>query len=423
MKIALMTNNYKPFVGGVPISVERLADSLRKAGHSVTVFAPSYKEQQDEEGVFRYGTLCNHFMGGIVLPNPFDIRIDKCFKQEHFDIIHVHHPMMIGRTAVYLSHKYNIPLVFTYHTRYEEYLSYIKPVRWMEGIEGSNRRMMGPLAGKALYFIKECAVPLYLKAFLKHCGHVFAPTEGMLEYLENTCGMEKGLLTILPTGLPESCYMKKEDVNESIREKYNLGDNLLLLSVSRMSHEKNVEFLIESLVLFKQKLTERGKSFTMLFVGDGPEKANYEERCKSLGLDEVHFVGAVPNQNIYEYYAEADAFLFASKTETQGIVLLESFAQGTPVYAVKASGVNDLVRDGINGRLFDEDTEDFAEGLTELLDSDTRIKLGAGAAVCAEAYTEETVAERAVSVYTYTEKNFVRKGAYHGKVLYSGSGR
>ena len=113
MRIALMTNNYKPFMGGVPISIERLKNGLEALGHQVTVFAPTYEEQVEEENVFRYATCMKKFIGGIVLPNPFDKRIEEEFKKRNFDIIHVHHPMLIGRTAVYLSRKYNIPLTFT----------------------------------------------------------------------------------------------------------------------------------------------------------------------------------------------------------------------------------------------------------------------------------------------------------------------
>ena len=122
MKIALMTNNYKPFMGGVPISIERLKKGLEVLGHQVTVFAPTYEEQVEEENVFRYATCMRKFIGGIVLPNPFDRRIEEEFQKHDFDIIHVHHPMLIGRTAVYLSRKYNVPLAFTYHTRYEQYV-------------------------------------------------------------------------------------------------------------------------------------------------------------------------------------------------------------------------------------------------------------------------------------------------------------
>lgn len=160
MKIALMTNNYKPFVGGVSISIERLKGELERLGHQVTVFAPTYENQEEEPGVFRYATLRKDIMGGIVLPNPFDRRIEQEFKKQKFDIIHVHHPMLIGQTAVHLAKKYHIPLVFTYHTRYEQYLCYVKPIQLLEKRALKGKRLSRML----LSYIQEKIVPSYLRS-------------------------------------------------------------------------------------------------------------------------------------------------------------------------------------------------------------------------------------------------------------------
>lgn len=125
MKIAMMTNNYKPFIGGVPVSIERLAEALRKEGHEVVIFAPMYPMQLLEKDVVRYNSLSRKMAGEMVIPNMFDSIIETKFREGKFDVIHVHHPMLIGNTAVYLSRKYKVPLVFTYHTRYEQYLHYV----------------------------------------------------------------------------------------------------------------------------------------------------------------------------------------------------------------------------------------------------------------------------------------------------------
>lgn len=345
MKIALMTNNYKPVVAGVPVSIERLARGLEEMGHEVTVFAPTYREaQEEEENVFRYSTCLNHFVGGIVLPNPYDFRIEKAFRENSFDIIHVHHPMLIGRMAVHLSRKYNIPLVFTYHTRYEQYVNY-----YTKGIVRMNKFM-----------------PHYLRGFMKHCDFVFAPTDGMRRYLTETCRILPEKTGVLPTGIEKANFDIDPEEGRRIRRKYGAVKIPLLLTVSRMASEKNVEFLLESLVQVKRNY---GRPFRMLMVGDGPDREALEKRSRELGLeDRVVFAGSVPNEETAAYFKAADGFLFASKTETQGIVVLEAFAGGAPVIAVRATGVEDLVEDGADGILTEEDTSEYAAKVAEFLE-------------------------------------------------------
>jgi len=370
-----MTNNYKPFMGGVPISIERLKNGLEALGHQVTVFAPTYEEQVEEENVFRYATCMKKFIGGIVLPNPFDKRIEEEFKKRNFDIIHVHHPMLIGRTAVYLSRKYNIPLTFTYHTRYEQYVECYTKSKLIEKL-----------------------TPLYLRAFLKHCHFVFAPTQGMKDYLVEVCKLYPERIGILPTGIEDANFQVQEEETAKIREQYQSQNMPLLITVSRMAQEKNVEFLLKSLALFKRRW---GKPFRMLMIGDGPDRETYERTAADLGLaEEIRFTGKIPNQEIAPYFAAADGFLFASKTETQGIVILEAFAGKTPVIAVEASGVKDIVKSGYNGILTEEDTEQFAGELASFLENgQIRKRMEVCAGQSALAYREEAVALRAVHYY------------------------
>ena len=378
MRIALMTNNYKPIMGGVPISIERLARGLEALGHEVTIFAPTYKEYSMEENVFRYATLMKRFIGGIVLPNPFDARIEQEFRKKSYDIIHVHHPMLIGRTAVRLSRKFHIPLVFTYHTRYEQYARcYTKGICRLDKV-----------------------MPLYLHTFLKHCSFVFAPTAGMDQYLTDICHVPRERTGILPTGIERENFQVNAEQAAQIRRLYSAEEMPLLLTVSRMAGEKNVAFLLESLARMK---TLYGKPFRMLFVGDGPDREALEKHSLQLGLREnVVFTGTIPNERISVYFKAADAFLFASKTETQGIVVLEAFAGGTPVIAVRASGVEDLVDDGTNGILTQEDTEEYASRVAEFLNGactyDTE-EMSKNAYQKATLYREEAVALKAVHYY------------------------
>ncbi len=500
MKIAMMTNNYKPFVGGVPVSIELLAKGLIAAGHEVTVFAPAIQSTTaDFDGgsniipgklpstvspsnpdgpssasgrdtpntrtaaqpcmnvcdgvpVFRYASLPYYFLGGAACPNPFDPRIEEEFRRGHYDIIHVHHPMLIGRTAVHLSHRYGVPLVFTYHTRYDQYLSNA----------GMFRRPDAPLAGRLLRLAQEKMVPLYLSFFLQNCSQVFAPTAGMKEYLTETCGFNPNRTAILPTGIEDSCFhadtaeIRKTLTQLFMNERYGVlfpsaatpksavsaistadtdastaapdalvGHDIsdagcgrtentphipLFLSVSRLSHEKNIPFLLRSAARFRAQYR---KPFRLAIIGDGPERAEYEALSHRLGLrQEVHFLGNIPHGELPPYYAAADAFLFASKTETQGIVILEAFAGGAPVIAVDASGVRDLVRDRVNGLLCAEDEEAFATNMNIFLDNPAlQEQMHRRALATAVDFREESVVKKAIRFYNKTISAYGQSGA------------
>lgn len=398
MRIALMTNNYKPFIAGVPISVERLANGLKALGHHVTVFAPTYEKQIEEEDVVRFGTWRKSCMGGIVLPNPTDSKIEEEFRKGNFDIIHVHHPMLIGQTAAFLSRKYHVPLTFTYHTRYEQYLTYFKGIRFLEKGAGSNSGRIAALERRMLCAIQEQMVPACLNLFLRHCHYVFAPTEGMKQYLEKACGFDGERIGVLPTGIEEEHFQITGEQKTAIREKYHAEKIPLFLSVSRMAHEKNVTFLLKSIAGLKVKY---GKPFRVLMVGDGPNLGEYQENCRKLGIEDiVVFTGKVPNGEIAPYYAAADAFLFASRTETQGIVVLEAFAGGAPVLALEATGVSDLVTDSENGLLCQEDMEIYTKNVLDfLMNRELREKLSQGAQKTALEFRQEAVAQKAVRLY------------------------
>lgn len=349
------------------------------------------EEGHSEENVFRYATCMKHFIGGIVLPNPFDIRIEKEFRRKSFDIIHVHHPMLIGRTAMHLSRKFHIPLVFTYHTRYEQYARcYTKGICRLDKI-----------------------MPLYLHRFLKHCNFVFAPTAGMQKYLTDICHVSQKKTGVLPTGLEQGNFNVSQETAAEVRRQYGAEHMPFLLTVSRMAGEKNVSFLLESLARVK---TLYGKPFRMLMVGDGPDREVLEERSRLLGLQEnLVFTGTISNERIGAYFKAADAFLFASKTETQGIVVLEAFAGATPVIAVKASGVEDLVDNGVNGILTGEDAQEYAAAVAGFLEdicssrdmgeirnpdrSPRYIQMSENALQKAVLYREEAVALKAVHYY------------------------
>lgn len=423
MRIAMFTNNYKPFVGGVPISIERLSKSLRELGHEVYIFAPSYDEtsyevnSDIEENVIRYKTIRNKKLkGGIVIPNMFDLEIEKCFRELNIDIIHVHHPMLVGNTAQYLSKKYNVPLIFTYHTRYEQYLHNIKAYEILE--RRQNKQTLSPLRkveGKVLTYTKEKFVPGYIKLFSNSCDLIIAPTGLIKDYLE-----EKGVkskITIMPTGLDESSFETDEVSSmaiKEIREKFKGDKKYLFCTVARLTKEKNLDFMINGLKRLKENI---GDNFKLMIIGKGPYKSTLEENINKLGLqNNVIFLNSIDNKVIANYYKASDLFLFSSKSETQGIVLLEAMAARVPVVAIEASGVIEVLRNGENGFMTQESTLEWSLRIQEILENETLFNnLKEGAYSTALRYGASHIAKEVEEIYKYlvyhkTSYSWYKKG-------------
>lgn len=378
MRIAMFTNNYKPYIGGVPISIEHLANALRSRGHQVYVFAPSYKQQKEEPYVIRYPSFPVTIAGAPV-PNILTKLFEKKIMELQIDLIHVHHPALIGNVALEIKRKLHIPIVFTYHTRYEEYLHYIAGLKKMEEYTGLLEK--------------------YLQYFCKRCDLLIAPTPGVQKYLR-----QKGYQTsieVLPTGIPVENFRIEKEKTERIRQHYRGNADYLFCTVSRIAKEKNLYFQLEGLACLKRLLKKSGKSFRHIMIGEGPEKENLMQHMQELGLtEEIILLGNVDNMEIKNYQAASDLFLFTSKSETQGIVLLEAMAASNPVVAVKASGVQDVIRDGENGSMTAEDSYQWAKKIIEILDSPKQMEvMRIGARQTAELYSEEMIAERAEYCY------------------------
>lgn len=401
MKIAMMTNSYKPYVAGVPISIERLAQGLRYLGHQVVIFAPGYEGQEEEPDVIRCSSLLQGVVCGFSVPNPLDPKIEREFRAGAFDLIHVHQPMVMGHTAQYLAGKYKVPLVLTYHTRYEEYLHYIG----LSGLRGF--------------------MPLYLKNYFRQCRLVFAPTPLVRDYLE---GIQRCVpVSVLPTGLPKESFAPDEKEAMRIRQKLlagrqETGKRYLFCTVTRLAKEKNLEFLLRSLQIAKSRC---GSFFHLALVGEGPFRRKLEKLTGKLGLqDEVTFTGEVPNREVKNYCRAADLFLFPSRSETQGIVLLESMAVGTPVLAVQATGTESLVKGGVNGYMTDMSEEAFAEKLMDVLEKRELDGLREGALRTAYAYDSIEIARRAQDAYMQVIEAIYKKREemWRGSLPYFDSG-
>ena len=378
MRIAMFTNNYKPYTGGVPVSVCHLADALRRLGHEVYIFAPTYEDQTEEKDVIRYPSFPVKIAGAPV-PDVWTGLFEKKIKELKIDVIHVHHPALVGNVALFMKRKYKIPVVFTYHTRYEEYLYYVKPLQIMEKYTGVLER--------------------YLNWFFNRCDLILTPTPGMKKYLES-----RPVFTpreVLPTGIGESGFSPDAADAAEISKHYKKDADYLFCTIARLAREKNILFQLEALSVLKKQLEKKQKTFRYLIIGEGPQRKELERRIAQMNLREnVCLAGNVAHERIAAFLKASDAFLFSSKSETQGIVILEAMAAAKPVVAVRASGVEDIVEDGVNGYLTEENKVQWAECVEMLMEEKERYeKMCAAAYGTAETYREETIAKKAASLY------------------------
>jgi len=340
MNILMMTNTYLPHVGGVARSVDWTTAELRSRGHRVMVVAPEFEGMPPrEKDVLRIPAI-QHFNGSdfsvkVPVPGLLKKHLDQ-FKPE---IVHAHHPFLLGSTAVRVATQREIPLVFTYHTNYEQYTHYVP---------GNSPRM------------KQFAIQL-AKGYCNLCDHVIAPSESIMEILRNR-GVNTNI-TSIPTGIRIEQFGSGD--GKACRSRLGIPVNAFLVGhVGRLAPEKNLEFLARSTALFMSH--NPGSCF--LVVGSGPSSRKIQEIFVAQGLEErLYMAGTLQNEELVDAYHSMDVFIFASRSETQGMVLAEAMATGLPVVALDAPGVRELVRDRENGRLLYQDSHElFAKSLEEM---------------------------------------------------------
>ncbi len=379
LRVAMFTNNYLPFIGGVPISINRLYRGLRQQGTMVKIFAPTYPQswKDPEDGsVFRCPAFFSLRMNNFPVTHIFSRKIETEFKAFDCNLVHVHHPFWLGKKGMWLARKRGIPVILTYHTRLERYTHYV------------------PLPGIAL---KSLAAHYMIKHFANRCDAIITPTSSTEEYLRNL-GVS-ALIETIPTGISIKDYKRYSPQQiKDLRSRYAAAEERLLISVSRMAKEKNLDFLIAGLV----KIKDRTRTpFKCLLVGDGPEKSRLENKVAELGMDDqIIFSGNLAPDKVIQRYLAADLFIFASTSETQGMVLLEAMAGGCPVVAVRASGIYDVVKDGYNGFKVAESTDNWAEAVTNLLEDERQLStLSENSRAFAENYSVEKITEKVSKLY------------------------
>jgi glycosyltransferase involved in cell wall biosynthesis len=385
LNVAMFTNNYLPSIGGVSLSIDRMASVLRKQGHRVFIFAPKYPNSdfEDHEDVIRCKQLKyleeNSF--DYAISDIFSSYIEEVFTKLDIDIIHVHHPYWMGKKGMKIANKYKIPIVYTYHTRLDKYLESIPHISLK---------------------VRQQLSQYIIENFASNCSYIFAPSESARECLRQL-NIRKPI-EILPTGVDLSEYNVKHHTIEEVRKKFLKDSDILLFSAARLSKEKNLFFLLEGLKYIKQHTSIK---FKCIIAGDGPEKRNMENYIIENDLmNEVVLLGTIPPKEINKYYMASDIFVFSSTSETQGIVLLEAMAASLPVVAVSSCGVDDMIQNGINGFKTYGDIREWGTKVIHLMENPLSLKkMSLNACKIARNYTIEDMGQKAVAVYEQLIKN------------------
>ncbi len=375
MNILMMTNTFTPHVGGVARSVQSFTDAFRQRGHKVLVVAPTFEGcPADEPGVIRFPAWQHFRQSDFSVPMPVPGRLCLALRDFAPDLVHSHHPFLLGATALRLAAMRGLPVVFTHHTMYERYTHYL------------------PLDSERLQrFAVELAA-----GYCNLCDTVVAPSATVADHLRRR-GV-KVPLRVIPTGVDLRQFENAD--GQAFRSRLSIpADALLLGYLGRLSPEKNLRFLTSAVVRFLQRRPQA----RFLLAGEGPDRQTVLDAFAAAGLsNRLYPVGVLDRSALADAYRAMDVFVFASQSETQGMVLAEAMAAGTPVVAVDAPGVRDIVRDGENGRLLpEEDAAAFVDALDWLVDlpAEARQRLEQGIAQTARQFSMNRSAEAMLELY------------------------
>ncbi|HEY3474894.1 MAG TPA: glycosyltransferase family 4 protein [Anaerolineales bacterium] len=377
MHIAFFTNYYHPVVNGVVRSVASFREVLMKQGHNVFIFAQSAESYKDREPfVFRYPSLHLPLPGDIAAALPVSSFVDQLLPTLKLDVIHTHHPILLGQTAARKAAELNLPLVFTFHTQYWEYTHYV------------------PFPQEVIQEFLKNAVHRWLRDFMRKCQHIIIPSESLKDILVRDYGLTDRY-TVIPTGTNLDPFLKAD--GKSLRAEKGWKDKTVLISVGRLAAEKNWDTLLRAFA----SVHVDHPDLRLVLIGDGPARQALESLASELGVrDQVTFTGAVPFEEIPRYLKAADLFAFASVTETQGLVTIEAMAAGLPVVAVDGPGTRDIVDHGKQGFLTENDPGALAKGLKKLLAGPQRRKRFSNSALKkAKTFDVNVLGEQIVSVY------------------------
>ncbi|MDD8049463.1 MAG: RecX family transcriptional regulator [Thomasclavelia sp.] len=389
MRIAIFSDTYIPDINGVATSSFILREELIKLGHEVYVVTtelPSGSDyKDDDEGILRVPGLEVQALYGYRISSLYSVKGMKELKQLHIDLIHVQTEFGIGIFGRIAGDVLNVPVVYTYHTMYEDYTHYVNPIS-SKSIDNFCKKAVGQIS----------------KVYGDKCSELIVPSLKTKETLEKY-GLKQENIYIIPTGLQlERFDPKNKNQNEmdKIIEKYNLKDKFVITFLGRVASEKSIDLVIRAI----NKLSKKHSNIRLLIVGGGPQLDELKELVNEDNINDiVTFTGPQDISRVPSFYHISNVFVSASLSETQGLTYIEAMASGTPVVARFDEQLTEYIDDKENGFFF-KDEDELVSLLDELMGKDLT-NISKNAVIKASNFSAENFAKKVYKVYEHAVIN------------------
>lgn len=393
MRVGIFTESYPPLVNGVSTSILMLEHALTKLGHEVFIITVSDNKKdyvlENNGHILRLPSVNLANCYDYKMTSVYPIKAVNMIKKMNLDIIHSNVEFTVGIFARVVSEQLSIPLVHTYHTNWEDYTHYIT----------KNKKILDDICKKLLK---------YLVVFFedKTVTELIVPSNKIYNLFKDKYKFTKNI-HIIQTGIETSKFYKEnfnlKDIN-SLKKKLGIKKkDFVVMTVSRLAKEKRVDRIINN----HKELVKKYSNMKLLIVGDGPDIDKLKDEAKSLGVsDSVIFTGKVPLNDIPIYYQLGNVFVTASKSETQGLTVVEAISSSLPVVAVKDdSFVNSVIED-FNGFVFTDD-EKYINSISKLYeDKELYNRLSNQSRLLSEDFSSEYFALKVLKVYETAIENY-----------------
>ena len=393
MRVGIFTESYPPLVNGVSTSILMLEHALTKLGHEVFIITVSDNKKdyvlENNGHILRLPSVNLANCYDYKMTSVYPIKAVNMIKKMNLDVIHSNVEFTVGIFARVVSEQLSIPLVHTYHTNWEDYTHYIT----------KNKKILDDICKKRLK---------YLVVFFedKTVTELIVPSNKIYNLFKDKYKFTKNI-HIIQTGIETSKFYKEnfnqKDIN-SLKKKLGIKKkDFVVMTVSRLAKEKSVDRIINN----HKELVKKYSNMKLLIVGDGPDIDKLKDEAKSLGVsDSVIFTGKVPLNDIPIYYQLGNVFVTASKSETQGLTVVEAISSSLPVVAVKDdSFVNSVIED-FNGFVFTDD-EKYINSISKLYeDKELYNRLSNQSRLLSEDFSSEYFALKVLKVYETAIENY-----------------